>query len=364
MHETGDHLGFMGFEVDYLFGDAFGGRFSHAWRRFTGPWETADLVRKAAAKHGPYDIVELHESLALGAGVLRHWALSGARLVAFSYGLESRSLIVARKYQRLHGRKTRLKSRMTAWLQTQQSALGLRLCDHIVCSNSEDVNELVSRGWKRGQITLHHSGVDDAFLKAGLEVVATPRRDILFLGSWIERKGILDLVPAIISLLRKHPDLRFTVAGCQVEAEVVLSHFPGDLWGRIQVVSKVTSQEQLFQIYSDHGIFVLPSCFEGQPLVMIEAAAFGMAIVTTNVCGMRDFIRDGENGILVPVGDAVALELAVGRLVGDSGQILRLGGAVRRDAEIHTWRASAENLAASYRELVERAAPGGKSAAK
>lgn len=356
MHETGDHLGSMGFEVDYLFGDAFGSRFSHAWRRFTGPWETAKLVRKAAIKYGAYDLVEIHEPLALGSGVLRHWALSGARLVAFSYGLESRSLIEARKYQRQHGGKTRFKSRITAWLQAQQSALGLRLCDYIVCSNSEDVNDLLARGWKREQVTLHHSGVDDGFLKAGREVIAASRRDILFFGSWIERKGILDLVPAIVPLLRAHPDLRFTIAGCQVEEAVVLKSFPDDVRRNIRVISEVTTQEQLFQIYSGHGILILPSFFEGQPLVMIEAAAFGMAIVTTAVCGMLDFIRDGDNGVLVPVGDASALEWAVGQLVDDSHQIRRLGGAARRDAEAHTWMASAENLAASYREIIARSA--------
>ena len=243
---------------------------------------------------------------------------------------------------------------MTAWLQAQQSSLGLQLCDHIVCSNSEDVNHLIASGWKREQLTLHHSGVDDAFLNAGLEVAPKPRRNILFLGSWINRKGILDLVPAVVPLLRTYPDLRFTIAGCQVQKEIVLSQFPGDVHESIQVISKITSQDELSRIYSIHGILVLPSFFEGQPLVMIEAAAFGMAIVTTNVSGMLDFIRDGENGVLVPVGDVAALKFQIEGLVTAPHQASRFGEAARRDAEAHTWRVSAENLAQSYRSVAVR----------
>jgi glycosyltransferase involved in cell wall biosynthesis len=39
----------------------------------------------------------------------------------------------------------------------------------------------------------------------------------------------------------------------------------------------------------------LPSYFEGQPLTMLEAAAMGLAILTTNICGMADFIENGIN---------------------------------------------------------------------
>jgi glycosyltransferase involved in cell wall biosynthesis len=48
---------------------------------------------------------------------------------------------------------------------------------------------------------------------------------------------------------------------------------------------------------------VLPSFYEGQPLSMIEAATQGLAIVTTNVCGMKDFLTHEVDGLLLPVGD-------------------------------------------------------------
>lgn len=354
MYATGDHLADMGFEVDYLFADSFGARCAGRWRRFTGPWEVAGLIRNQIAKGKTYDLIEVHEPLCLGPGLLRYLRMENFRLVAFSYGLEDRCRPLMMDYNQRHGIPFRLKSRFTSWLQAHQSAYGLRFCDHVVCSNQEDVDYLKDRGFSPDHLTLHHSGMDDSMLHAGTNSVDQSRRDLLFLGSWLERKGVLDMVPAIAPILRNNPDLKFTIAGCQFEAETILASFPEDVRGQLQIIPKIHTDEELASIYYAHGIFVLPSYFEGQPLVMMEAAAFGMAIVTTPICGMLDFIRHGENGLLTPVGDPASLEACIQELVANPSKINRLGNAARMDARRHTWRASAENLATSYRNLTRQ----------
>jgi len=82
------------------------------------------------------------------------------------------------------------------------------------------------------------------------------------------------------------------------------------------------------------NLVVLPTMYgEGVPKTLIEAAACGRAIVTSDAPGCRDICRDGVNGLLTPPGDVDALEHAIRRLVAEPGTRLRMGTAGRRIAE-------------------------------
>jgi glycosyltransferase involved in cell wall biosynthesis len=158
------------------------------------------------------------------------------------------------------------------------------------------------------------------------------------------------LIPAVTTLLRNHPTLTFTVAGCGPTD--VKADFPEDLRSRIEVIPRINGQQELIAVYQRHSVFVLPSMFEGQPLVMSEAAASGLAVVTTSCCGMLDFIRDGENGLLVQPGDATALAGALDRLFRDDALTARLAVAGRETAREFTWERSASQMLAAYQAAV------------
>jgi len=74
---------------------------------------------------------------------------------------------------------------------------------------------------------------------------------------------------------------------------------------------------------------VLPSYREGLPRGLIEAAAVGRAIVTTDAPGCREVVRHEENGLLVPVGDSEAVAAAIGRLLDDPALRHRLAARGR-----------------------------------
>jgi glycosyltransferase involved in cell wall biosynthesis len=69
------------------------------------------------------------------------------------------------------------------------------------------------------------------------------------------------------------------------------------------------------KVLSHSNIVCLPSLREGVPKVLIEAAACGRAIVTTDAPGCREIVREGENGLLVPVRDSKALAEALRVLI-------------------------------------------------
>jgi glycosyltransferase involved in cell wall biosynthesis len=92
-------------------------------------------------------------------------------------------------------------------------------------------------------------------------------------------------------------------------------------------------QERMSEVFGRASVVCLPSYREGLPKALIEAAACGRAIVTTDVPGCREVVADGENGLLVPARDAVALARALGRLIGDRPLRTRFGAAGRARAE-------------------------------
>jgi glycosyltransferase involved in cell wall biosynthesis len=76
----------------------------------------------------------------------------------------------------------------------------------------------------------------------------------------------------------------------------------------------------------------LPSYREGMPKVLLEAMACGRAVVTSDAPGCRDCVRDGDNGLLVPVKDVEALAAAIRRLLDDPDLRRRMGARGRERA--------------------------------
>jgi glycosyltransferase involved in cell wall biosynthesis len=275
-------------------------------------------------------------------------------LVVFSYGLEERGYQAMISYRRRKAIKMSIKSRLTAWLLAQQAAFSVRHADHLVCSNAEDVAFLVSQGIPGDRVTRHFSGVETEFLESPPAATSHNRKRLLFMGSWIERKGILDLVRAATTLFARDPEVTLTLGGTIVDSDEVLAGFPPEFRTRIRVLSRIDDTRTLLELYREHGVFVLPSYFEGQPLSLIEAAAVGLVPVVTNIGGSRDFVTDNVNGLVIPVSDPDALAERLLDLISSPGWVNELGAAARRSARCQTWAASAENLLQSYSTVLAR----------
>jgi glycosyltransferase involved in cell wall biosynthesis len=104
-------------------------------------------------------------------------------------------------------------------------------------------------------------------------------------------------------------------------------------------------------LLANSDIFVLATLSEGMPLALLEAMAEGLPAVASNVGGMPEIVQDGENGFLVPAGDAAALARALHRLMGDADLRLRLGRAARHTVAEHY---GLERFRSRHIELLQR----------
>ncbi len=95
-------------------------------------------------------------------------------------------------------------------------------------------------------------------------------------------------------------------------------------------------------LYAKNDIFIFPSLVEGTPLAVQEAMAAGMAVITTETCGMVDLIENDYNGLLIPPADSVALENAIWRLSQDPQLRMKLGQAAQESMRRFTWARTIE----------------------
>ena len=111
-------------------------------------------------------------------------------------------------------------------------------------------------------------------------------------------------------------------------------------------------------LFARHDIFVFPSIMEGTPLALQEAMASGMAVVTTETCGMIDLVEHEFNGLLVPPADSAALENAIWRLSQDPALRATLGHAAQDTMRRFTWERTVRDVEAACASALRRAGRG------
>jgi glycosyltransferase involved in cell wall biosynthesis len=202
----------------------------------------------------------------------------------------------------------------------------------VVLQNPDDRCELVSAGAVLpDRITLiRGSGVDLAEFPATAEPPGPP---VVVLPSRMVRdKGVGEFVEAATELRRAGVDARFVLCG-DPDPENPTSVSPAQLeaWKASGVVEWWGYRADMARVFEECHLVCLPSYREGLPKVLLEAAASGRAIVTTDVPGCREVVRHGENGLLVPARSVQPLAQALKELMEDPERRARYG---RRGREI------------------------------
>ena len=205
-------------------------------------------------------------------------------------------------------------------------------------------------------VIVRGSGVDLEHFQPVASKPTAPKRVVLP-ARLLWDKGVREFADAARLLRPDFLDVEFCLAGGL--DTTYRQHVPEAqvrAWESEGLLRWLGHQHDMLACLQAADIACLPSYREGLPKALLEAAACGLPIVTTDVPGCREVVEDGINGLLVPARDASALAGALRRVLTDSDLAARLGAASRQRSATHF---CAQALAGQTIDLWERALDSG-----
>lgn len=204
------------------------------------------------------------------------------------------------------------------------------------------LRELALRTWPGGRIEVIPNGVDTNRFRP-LASNASPGKDgplvLLAVAQLIERKGLQHLVAALAQLSpERRRRVRLSLCGTGPYEHALRRQVrSAGLDNQVEFAGLI-SHDRIPEILRAADVFVLPSLQEGLPLSLLEAMACGLPVVATRVGGIPEVVRDGDNGWLVPAGDARALADVLPKLLDDADGRRKIGSAARKTAQAWSWQ--------------------------
>jgi len=358
VYGAGQGLEQFGHRVEYLFAGDLPCRPSVP-KRFEDLEFAVELARFIARNADRYDVANIHAPNACVWGPLRRllprMRNSGPAYVMTLHGLEERR-VYALSPEASKGRVSHFSFKNRLWhrfYHVPRFYLSIKTSDHAVCYGRDVWTILeLKYGLSPRDVSYIPNGVDERFFIRRQHSQSSALR-LLYAGTWLEQRGIFYLREALRSLSTQLPGIRLTIAGCGSAEELIKSFFDPALRPLLDVRAIVPS-EQMPALLDQHDVFIFPSLMEGTPLAIQEAMAAGLAIVTTETCGMVDLVEDGFNGLLVPPADSSALAKAVLTLAGNPDLRAQLGQAAQETMRRFTWARTAAKTEAACASAMRR----------
>ncbi len=215
-----------------------------------------------------------------------------------------------------HGSMCDVLGRPGKSLFTWASLWLVRHCSAVLLLSREEVEQ-----WRRWAPLARFELVRNPFLPPtqACEQARTAKESdiptVLFVGRLEPQKGVLDLLNAFTVVRRVRP-CRLVLAGSGDTNRVRRIADEAGVSRSVHIAGYL-SGDSIWAAYAAADIFVLPSHREGFPTVIMEAMSFGLPVVTTRIRGAADFLEEGWNALLVPVGNPETLASAILRLLVD-----------------------------------------------
>lgn len=173
------------------------------------------------------------------------------------------------------------------------------------------------------------------------------RRRFVVSSRLVPHKRVEAAIDAFAAIAGERPEWDLVILGDGPERAALQQRTPAPLRDRVTFTGFVGEQSAVTAVYRLSHVLVHPAAFEPWALVINEAAAAGLAIVSTDVVGAAaELVRDGINGLLVPVDDAAAMRRA---MLTASEQHARMGAASK--VVLADWRRTGDPIRGLRRAL-------------
>jgi len=236
----------------------------------------------------------------------------------------------------------------------------LRYYDEVICVSPDLRNECLRYGVPRDRCHLIYNAIDtEEFCRLNLgwpSLNQTAPRTKAFvvaaLGRLENEKCFEVLIEAVDRLIRSGRDVSLVIGGegserSRLEQTIAATNQPS----RIRLLGHVETNA----FFRDVDAFVLSSCREGLPNVVLEAMALEVPLIATPVGGISDLVKDGANGLIVPTRNVEALAAAISQIMDNAGEAAALAAAARRTVEDRfSFQRRMEKVATIYDRMLRR----------
>ncbi len=199
--------------------------------------------------------------------------------------------------------------------------------NRVIFENSDDMNYFLKKEIVNNkEVNL----VRGAGVKIDKKIIKKRRINeipiIALVARMLRDKGIYEFVEAAKILKKKQIKSRFLLIGdIDSKNPTSLDQSTLNKWNNEGFIEWLGWVEDIENILLKIDILCLPSYREGLPKSLLEGAAMGLPLVTTNTVGCREVVSDGKNGYLVPIKDSLNLSLAIEKLVNNKKLRTKMG---------------------------------------
>lgn len=180
------------------------------------------------------------------------------------------------------------------------------------------------------------------------EKLSTDEFVVLFVGRLDDGKGVPDLIEAVCEM-----DVQLRIIGDGNRREKFESLASRRLDPDSYEFVGEVPHDEIHAEYQSADMFCLPSYHESFGIVVIEALACGLPVVTTNLDAIEEYVDDGENALLFEPGDVEALEDAINHIRNSEDLRQKLSSSGRETALQYSWESQTEKMTNIYRQLAE-----------
>lgn len=188
--------------------------------------------------------------------------------------------------------------------------------DQVIAVSQFTKHKLAEKGIPAGNIEVIHNGVEIPLngrtakesIRSELNIDSNSRL-VGFIGRLTPQKGISFLLRAAQEICARTADISLVIIGdgeLKKEAESFIAS--NNLGGRVFMLGWRKDATDLLE---DIDVLLLPSIFEGLPMIILEAMARGVPVIATDVGGIGEAVKDGETGLLIKPGDPDAIVTSV-----------------------------------------------------
>ena len=273
-------------------------------------------ARRYLKEHGPFDVVHGHSSK--GGAIARLAAAgTGAAAVYTLHGFAATDPTMAR------------------WKRTMYLAieLGLSLATaRVIAVSPEEKREAVGVGLGRGRVVFVPNGVGESEMgprDAARAALGAAEGDLIigFVGRFVSQKAPHVLLQAMSRVAGAMPRAKLAlVGGGPLEQSMRAFARQVGVADRVLWLGERDARE----LMAGFDVFAIPSAKEGLPYVVLEAMSAGLPVVATDRAGVECLVSTGENGVVVPSGDAEALAGGLVFLLRDAKKRAECGRASLR----------------------------------